>query len=778
MKLFIPAIISIALAIPLLSQSDMEYALSMQKGNKILLLGEWKVEDSAKWKQLIGSDEIYGHGFNLLGRESFKNASGQSGHSKLWSITNIDSFERWLRQRYALGGRIRWAALDNENKLIVSGIQTPTVKEFDQMLDAKGIKTPLRRVRDFLKENPGHLDATADLLKEARGRALRLMPDGADKDLDDGADLRAWGVMAAETDKVFSGAWLGADIYFFVLGQVQPERRSKLMRDVFRKHIAKVESAILLEPTNATMWNIWLWMAQGLGDYKWEKFINGIEPVVFPETSLPSSEAATWLVWEAKERKDWNTVIKFAKVARLPLRRLSASSKTEWRPTGEGLRILGGRSPVEGHPEKTVYAPHLEALLRLGDIDGANGVYDEMIRVKGKANVAAVADVAHSLGMEDLAAQWGKGEQINPAQSINMLYDLYSGQPIILIPDYGSTLQSNLQDVLAKLSLRLSQASVKALQITSSALDWKEGEDRWALVSSDRRILFQDTSVPDADVFSAILKRFEIKSDIELYRKYIEDHGSAPGIELLLAFRLITDLRYDEKNPNSPDNVRSESLAREATKFLNDVRLGNPDVLVHLPNLSDLRADSGTIKVLMDSTPKPLLSEIESLLERKPSAENLWHQWIFWNRAGGLGLSLESLVERMKPSPLSDGGILGLPISVIDGYYHECKKNGSWSKVVALLKPTWERDYQRIVAPDDVEAIILVTKNTLGDRIGIYLIEAYLNDGKPGEADEIFKAVMECGGKFKDISKIVELAKAKGHDGLAAQWEAANKAVK
>jgi hypothetical protein len=779
-KLFVPAIISVVFAIPLLSQSDMEYALSRQKGNKIVLLGEWKAEDSAKWKQLVGSDEMYGHGFNLLGRESFKNDSGQSRQSGLWAITNIDAFERWLRQRYALGGRVRWAALDGENKLIVSGVQTPSVKEFDQMLDARGVKTPLRRVRDFLKENPGHLDATADLLKEARGRALRLMPENTDKNLDDETDLKTWGVMAAETDKVFSGAWLGADINFFVLGQVQPERRSKLMRNVFRKHISKVEQAIMLEPTDATLWNIWAWMAQGIGDYKWEKFINDIEPVIFwAETYLPSSEVATWLVWEAKERKDWGTVIKLAKVARLPIMEMkyaSASSKTEWRPSG-GMWIGPSRQKIQGHPVKTVYASHLEALLRLGDIDGANGVYDEMIRLEGKASAAAAAEVASSLGMADLAAQWGKGEQVNPVQSIILGYDPFSGCPFILISKYPSQVMSELQAVTNKLSQIWGMLPLGSIEQTSrNSLGWKAGEDRWALVSSDRRLLFQDTSVPDADAFSAILKRFEIKSDIELYRKYIEDHGSAPGVELLLAFKLITFLGYDEKNPNSPENVRSESLAREATKFLNGVRLGNPDVLVHLPSV--WLNPSNSVKALMSSTPKPLLSSIESLLERKPSAENLWQQWIFWNKAGDFDLSLESLADRVKPSPLSDGGILGLPNSVIDEYYQECKKNGSWPKVVALLKPTWDREYQRIVAPDDVNTHFVTTKDTLGDEVGIHLIEAFLNDGKPTEADEIFRAVMECGGKFKDISKIIELAKAKGHDRLAAQWEADNKARK
>jgi len=636
-----------------------------------------------------------------------------------------------------------------------------------------------------LRENPGHLDAMADLLKEARRRALHRMLEGVDKDLDDETDLRTWGMMASETDKVFSGPWLGADIKFFRLDQVQPEKHSKLMRAVFRRHIPKIESAILLEPTNATLWNIWAWMAQGIGDYNWGKFINGIEPALFSPTaiykdkdSVPSTEAAAWLVGEASERKDWNTVIKLATVAKYPIT-LLVDKKTEWTPEmGNRGSFLAISSFREGHPIKTVYAPHIEALLRLGDIDGANSVYDEMIRTEGKASATVAADVARSLGMEDLAKLWRQGEQVNPVQSITMDFDSLKGTPFILTSKIGDALYSKLVSINRKLSLGFSFFSLGSIEPSPRGLGWKADEDRWALVSSDRRILFQDTSVPDADAFLAILQRLGIKSDIELYREYIEEHGSAPGIELSLAFRIISGLSYDKRNANSPDNIRNEALAREAAGHLNSVRLENPDVLVNLPQVGIYHDPT---KALMSSMSKPLLSNIESLLERKPSAENLWQQWIFWNKVGELGGSLESIVDRLKPSPLSDGGILGMPSSVIEEYFQECKKNGSWSKVAALLKSVWDREYSRIVEPGDTRVMTHLdntTKDTLGDAVGVHLIESYLQDGKPGEADEMFRAVLECGGKFRNISKIVKLAKAMGHEKLAAQWETAAKAGK
>ena len=769
-------------AVPAFSQSNIVLLLPWHRGNKIVLLGEWKAEDIAKWKQLIGSEEIYGHAFTLLDGKRF-----EPGIALGLEVTNIGAFERWVRQHYGLGGRARWAALDNEEKLIASGMQMPSPKEFDQMLLTRGVKTPLRRVRDFLKENPGHLDAMADLLKECRRRALRLMSEEVAEELNDETDLRVWGVMASETDKVFSGPWLGIGLNFFSLGQAMPEMHSKLMRDVFRKHIAKIEQAIMLEPTNKTLWNIWVWMAQGIGDYKWEKFISGIEPVAFSVeilslNSMPSSEAAVWLVGEAKARKDWNTVVKLARLARAPILGSLADRKTEWEPMSS-RRFLEGEVNVSGHPIQTAYVPHLEALLTLGDIDEANRVYDEMIRIVGRGRgaeaAASAADVARSMGHEDLAKQWAQGKLVNPVPS--MFESLNPGGYFIMISErFSSEFANNIQAMLNKLCLLF---IVHALPHYSTrintGLDWKEGENKWALISGDRRILFEGSTIPDSEEFQSILTRLGIKGDIELYRQYIEDHGSTPGIEISLAFRIIKYLRYDEENANSPDNVRNEALAFEATKYLNRVMRDNPDVLINLPRAADFQSDllgdsdlTKSIKFLMNSTPRPLLSNIESLLERKPSAENLWEQWMLWNGAGEVGRSLESLAESVKPSPLSGSGILGLPNSVIDAYLKECRKNGSWSKAAALLKTAWDREYSRVAMPGDPKTLIM-TNDTLGDSIGIYLIEAYLNDGKPGEADEIFRSVVEFGGRFKNISQILALAKAKGHDRVAAQWEAA-----
>jgi hypothetical protein len=272
-KLILLTIVSVVLNIPLFSQTEFEDAISCTKSNKVVLLGVQNTEEKGKWKQIIDSDGVYGHGFTILDRGHTPIPSD----SVIWRETgpkDLDAFENWFRQRYGLSAHAKWAALDLENNLIVSGVQTPSAEEFEKMLDQRGVRSLIKQVRDFLRENPNHIDAMAELLTEARRRALHVMSQNITEDLDTEADLRTWAPLAAETDMVFNSNWLGINIIFFRPDQQPPERFSKLMKASFSKHISKVESAIRLEPTNETLWNIWAWMARSLPDYKWDIFVN------------------------------------------------------------------------------------------------------------------------------------------------------------------------------------------------------------------------------------------------------------------------------------------------------------------------------------------------------------------------------------------------------------------------------------------------------------------------------------------------------------------------
>jgi len=186
-------------ALFLFSQTDFEYNLLRTNSNKIILLGDWNPRDISKWRDVIDSDGVFEHGFVLVNRALFSDET-MFGIKK----RDVAAFEGWIRREYGLSASAKWIVLNMENKLITSGTVMPSPKEFDEILDQKGIRTPLKIVRAFLLENPEHLDAKADMLKEVRRRALSRLPANFE-DLSAEADLKIWGVFAAETDNVFNG---------------------------------------------------------------------------------------------------------------------------------------------------------------------------------------------------------------------------------------------------------------------------------------------------------------------------------------------------------------------------------------------------------------------------------------------------------------------------------------------------------------------------------------------------------------------------------------------
>jgi hypothetical protein len=84
------------------------------------------------------------------------------------------------------------------------------------------------------------------------------------------------------------------------------------------------------------------------------------------------------------------------------------------------------------------------------------------------------------------------------------------------------------------------------------------------------------------------------------------------------------------------------------------------------------------------------------------------------------------------------------------------------------LKGVWDREYSILNEKAEDRLITNTYSLNIGDAIGIPLIEAYLNDNKPREANEIFDAWPECDGKFTNFAKVLKLAKNLKIDGLAA----------
>jgi pentatricopeptide repeat protein len=792
-KLIAASLFSLASCTALFSQTDFENNLAKHTGNKIILLGEWKPGDIAKWVQVLDSEELYGHGFALLDRAKFS----RSDENYRYGARDIAAFERWLIQRLGLSGAARWAALDVGNKLIVSGQQIPGPKEFDQMLEEKGVKTPIRKLRDFLRQNPGHIDAASDLLKEARRRALHVMPKDVSEDLDDEADLRTWAIMASETDKAFSGDWLGIDLNFFEPDWDQPEQFSRLMRAVFRKQSPKVESALVLDPANGGLWNIWAWMARGMGDYRWDTFIGSIGQFRFElnygALTCPSPKTCVWLVADAKAKRDWGMVTKLARTARGFRQRDEKSTLViEWTPGWVSVG-WGNDTSIKDYPFKSAFAPHIEALLRLGDIEEANKVYDEMIRFswypdKNAENAIFAVEAAKAAGMEELAKLWEKGELVNKVPYRGGREG--SGPSFYAFTEWGSDFSKNLDAMLSKLNPP-SFATKEGPWKDHTTLGWKTADgDRWGLMDENGLLVAQGTDIPDAETMQRHWDSLNYVSPFERLRRYLAGHSDQPGMAISFSLLVISQ-NVKAHNQNSadtkPNPTEYESASEEAIWHLKRVISDYPNVLVNLPDSSFVGSVARSIEPVtwpdsMDNSAiKPLsgpfLAAIETALERKPSSEQLWEQWFFWRSVEGAERSVEQMAARLHYSPLSGDSMnpMGLPTFAINIYYNECKKNGNWAKLAELIKPVWERELFRAMelknGPVEDPRRDPAFTGAMGNRVGIPLIEAYLNDNKFSDANEVFNAWLGSGNTFRDISKIAELAKAKGQERLAQEWE-------
>jgi hypothetical protein len=584
------------------------------------------------------------------------------------------------------------------------------------------------------------------------------------------------------------------------------------------RHLPKVEAALTAHPSDPynSLWNIWAWMARCSPDYNWAKFVNSIEPLAFPYlnsyTTFPPPEVAAWLVEGFRQKGDWDSVIKFAKIAKYHFSVATEGTTYEWTPGGS-TAFAGGREGIKDYPAKSAYAPWLEALLRLGRFDEANNLYDAMLRYEGKEgrqgisivvdgkkqtyrsnNALIAANAARVAGMEDLAKIWEQGELISKAPHV--IGDPYftNGFPQFYVKSDSaeSGFSQNFSKVVGSLSsvLRIYDAARSSLfgdATHSTTLGWSEGDgDRWALVGGDLRVIEQGRGLPEQDTLQAILYRNNIKDHIEAIRSYMSEYGAQPGIEMDLAYyviqRINDKLRAQQGNQADAQNeADGGDPFADVCKSLNGVLLNNPGVMVNMQNHAWSIPESQSTKALA----RPMLAHLESLLQRKPPSRPLWECWLAWRGAEGAQRPIEPLMEAVVPSPVSSPGTVP-PGIVFGAYYDECKREGKWDKVVKLLKAVWDREFGRITdlqrenpnfkpsAPNsDSIGASIVSRNsqTLGDRVVVPLMEAYLRDGKSRDANDIFNAWLGCGGTISDISKVVELAKELRYDALAKEWE-------
>jgi pentatricopeptide repeat protein len=767
--LFLPLLSFSAFALALhIQDADQTYIEQLNRisGNKIVLLGDWKKEDISKWDNIINSNDLVGYDLKILGRSNFQWMAAfdfRANKPNPNKEAELRGFEAWVR-RQSGSPATRWAVFDNSNRVIAAGVNVPEIQAFDSAMENAGIISQLRQLRAFLKEHPSHLDARADLLKEARRRALLAAPKDMSGDLKEAEDLRTWGVLAREFDLAMAQAWIGYKLEFFKPEEDQPEKYSPLMKATFRKHIGRVEDALRELPSNQNLWDIWAWMAKGLGDRSVFKFINSLDSYA---PNHPSPKVAAWLTALAKTNEDWENVIQLARLGRNYHSHV-LETKVAWTPNRFFTATI--RKGIPGYPEKSSYYPWLEALLKLGRIEDANEVFDTMIRAHGAGNARDAADIARICGVEELAEIWSKGAV---TKQIPFCEPIEWGKPQVVVasswdkPEYQQ-IKSMLDD------LKLRWRIYETWPHWNRTLNWTGDDFRYALIDGDGLVMKEGTETLDSDELQEILEKNGIKTTAELAMEFLKDSPNHPetlitlGIDDILNAIGILEAR---SNDSDLDSTLDDEVWGRAAFAWNKI-FNHEYAIYAIPYFYAKKI--ATHSPLMKSISRRFRPNIEKALLAVPNSEAMWNLCLFWRNVAGNEWDFEPLLEKITPSPMDVKGTCPPPI-FLEIYYNECKEKNDWSKIIKLLTEVWDREtslqiQENKTSEKNNEQPKLIYSQ-LGDNVGYPLIEALLNSGRTRDADDVFIAWLDCGGTFSNISVLTELARKLGYESLAREWE-------
>ena len=742
--------------------------LNRFSGNKLVLVGEWSAEDLSKWNKMLDSEDLSEYDFRLLGRSNqlWTRVLG----ADLGQNITLRGLETWISQQSGVLGS-RWVAFDGSNRVITSGINIPEAKTLSSAMERFGIRSTLRQLRNFLMEHPDHIDARADLLKEARRRALLAAPKDAAKDLDTGDDLRTWGVLAREFDLAMNLNWVGFKLDFFRPEENQPEHFSPLMKTAFRKHMGRVEAAIREFPANENLWDMWAWMSRTLGDWGGRpifQFVKSLEASSFSaKQKCPPPKVAAWLTGLAKSRGDWGTVAELASIGR-SFDSNVVDSIFPWHPRTITVRRF--KTNIPGYPVESAHYPLIEALLKLGRIDEANDAFDELIRATGTKDAQGAAAIAKSSGFEELAEAWSKGVMAKPVPYYRLPGGLGKGQTqVVASAEYGSPEYQQIREILDDIKPRLE------VHYTwdKKTLGWTGDDLRWALIDGDGLVITQGAGMPGAEELQKAISENNIKTDKELAEEFLQNNPD--NIEALITFGInsIHDSLGAVEKANSPESLLSadQDYAVWGKTVSSWAKiLDHENALFAVPTFY---AGGDTQSASMKALSRRYLPKIETAVRQSPSSDALWSLWLFWRRAGGREREFEQMLESIAPSPMALNGTCP-PGNVLNEYYRECEENNLWPQMIKLLRDPWDREISRQIAENDAKARTNEKPNILfaqlGDDVGFPLIKALLQAGRRQEADEIFKVWLDCGGSFSNPADLVELARKFGGERLAVEW--------
>jgi len=711
-----------------------------------------------------------------------------------------------------------WAVTDAEGRLVAQGTEVPKAADLRKAMDDAGMKNPIQQLREFLKANPGNLDARLDLLKilleiaeantkkalqleiltpaEARRKAMygkdtdrteSLIFDLAPlegKELDSSEDARIWGPYAAELNALFTnGDWR------FLKMPTDPkvplEAASPTMIQLYRRHLPKIESALEEEPSNADLWRVYALAHAVAGRGSVRALVDRLVPAPKQEKFWPDDNVFDLLMSEERAKGNWRYVAQ-EQWSRWPM--------LKNRARDEAQRMKGWVSNMSAsmreHMIRTVtepimrdsLVPLVESLIKTGRIQDAETVLKDMARQPYYRDFQRMAaDAAIKCGREDLSQKW-------LALEIPIKDKADKDDLDLMVKFHGSYMP-----VLAVANVKQHRAQIEAMLLQGSLSDWdmasifldpglseimnrsnglSDRETNWILVSANGKTIQSGVGLPTPDALTQALIHSATPARIDLMTRFILAHPSHYQAKWSFLYALLSLAEQKTKDKLGKGAGKDKSLllsekddeaiwgeyARVFTQVLSyNLEQSDPDYRIESPTFSTLFIHSPKMRALAAQ----YLPRVEDALKRQPMSLGWWNQWFYFyplsEKANFKNLR-ESLAVPAFTRPLECPP--RLPLSNMQDRLSE---TADWQMIIDVL--SWVAEAWRPIFEADPKAM------------GKYewenwepLMTAYLRLDKDSEASAL-AVLWSASPDWEEIKpNMVNLAKKIGKDELAERW--------
>jgi len=243
-----------------------------------------------------------------------------------------------LAYELRLGQDTLWVLTDNKGRALLQGNKPPKAVDMRSALDEAGVKSPVRILRDFLRQHPDHLDARLHLIERLRSiaevrtrntlklsmkSALELSPNDPSywsrqqsalidtspldgKLLKPEDDIKIWGPYAQELQTIFSSDDWRLMPISKISGQIPLEACSPTMIQTYRRHNAKVESFLEELPHDSSLWRYYAWTYSITRRGSVRTLLDRLVPT--PNLAWPASEALSLLISQERTNGDWGFI--------------------------------------------------------------------------------------------------------------------------------------------------------------------------------------------------------------------------------------------------------------------------------------------------------------------------------------------------------------------------------------------------------------------------------------------------------------------------------------